>query len=321
LYEWFLKALNLPRRHPRQIEFARLNLTYTVMSKRKLLRLVKENYVNGWDDPRMPTICGLRRRGYTPESLRNFAERIGIARRENVIDVSLLEFCVREDLNKKVPRVLGVLKPLKVVLTNYPADLEDELEAIINPENPDQGSRKVPFSGELYIDQDDFMENPPKGYFRLSPGAEVRLRYGYFIRCTDVIKDSTGNISEIHCTYDPESRGGQSPDGRKVKGTIHWVSAKHAIKAEVKLYDRLFVSENPEDGSEGSDFISNLNPRSLETVEAFIEPWAAGLQAGQSCQFERLGYFCVDTESRNGKMIFNRTVTLKDTWTKISGKA
>ena len=313
LYEWFLEAIELPLPRPRQIEFARLNLSYTVMSKRKLLELVKGNFVNGWDDPRMPTICGLRRRGYTPESLRNFAERIGVAKRENIIDVSLLEFCIREDLNKKAIRILGVLNPVKVVITNYPEDQEDALEAINNPEDESAGKRIVPFSREIFIEREDFMENPPKGYFRLTPGVEVRLRYAYFIKCENVVKDANGEITEIHCTYDPASKGGNSPDGRKVKSTIHWVSVKHAKKCEVRLYDRLFKSENPEDGQ---DYKEDLNPNSLKTVTGFMEPYALTAKPMEHYQFERMGYFIVDKDSVEGKPIFNRTVTLKDTWSK-----
>ena len=313
LYEWFLEAIELPLPRPRQIEFARLNLSYTVMSKRKLLELVKQNYVNGWDDPRMPTICGLRRRGFTPESLRNFAERIGVAKRENIIDVSLLEFCVREDLNKKAVRILGVLNPVKVVITNYPENHEEELEAINNPEDESAGKRKMPFSREIYIEREDFMENPPKGYFRLTPGVEVRLRYAYFIKCENVVKDANGEITEIHCTYDPASKGGNSPDGRKVKSTIHWVSVKHAKPLEVRLYDRLFKSENPEDGQ---DYKEDLNPDSLKTITGFLEPYAINAKPMEHYQFERMGYFIVDKDSVPGNPVFNRTVTLKDTWSK-----
>ncbi len=313
LYEWFLEALELPFPRPRQIEFARLNLTYTVMSKRKLLELVKSNYVNGWDDPRMPTICGLRRRGYTPESLRNFAEKIGVAKRENIIDVSLLEFCIREDLNKKSNRILGVLNPVKVVITNYNDNEIEELEAINNPENIDAGTRKIPFSKELFIEREDFMENPPKDYFRLKPGGEVRLRYAYYIKCENVIKNNKGEIIEIQCTYDKESKGGKTLDGRKVKGTIHWVSAKKAIECEVRLYDRLFKSENPENGQ---DFKEDLNPDSLKIVKGFIEPFILSAKAGEKYQLERIGYFSVDKDSNSNNIILNRTVTLKDAWSK-----
>jgi len=314
LYEWFLEALELPLPRPQQIEFARLNMTYTVMSKRKLLELVKNNYVNNWDDPRMPTICGLRRRGYTPESIRNFADKIGVAKRENIIDVSLLEFCIREVLNKKANRILGVLNPLKVVITNYQENKTEDLEGINNPENQSAGVRKIPFSREIYIERDDFMENPPKDYFRLKPGGEVRLRYAYYIKCETVIKNPiTGEIQEIHCTYDENSKGGKTPDGRKVKGTIHWVSVKHSVKCEVRLYDRLFKSENPESEH---DFKLDLNPESLKIVEGYVEPEIKNAIIGQSLQLERMGYFCVDSDSSNQKIILNRTVTLKDTWSK-----
>ena len=301
---------------PQQIEFARLNIDYTVMSKRKLLELVKNNYVAGWDDPRMPTICGLRRRGYTPESIRNFADRVGIAKRDNVIELSLLEFCIREDLNRKAARVMSVLNPLKVVITNYPEDKVDMLDAINNPEDEAAGTRKVPFSREIYIERDDFMENPPKKYFRLAPGAEVRLRYAYLITCNEVIKDANGEITELRCTCDPDSRGGQAPDGRKVKGTIHWVSAPHALDAEVRLYDRLFSVENPDDVPDGTDYKSNLNPDSLKAVTAKVEPYLKNAQKGEQYQFERLGYFCVDPDTTADKLVFNRTVTLKDSWGK-----
>lgn len=314
LYEWFLEALELPLPRPRQIEFARLNLTYTVMSKRKLLELVKSNYVNGWDDPRMPTICGLRRRGYTPESIRNFAEKIGVAKRENIIDVSLLEFCIREDLNKKANRILGVINPVKVVITNYDDNTVEELDAINNPEDIDAGIRKMPFSKELLIEREDFMEEPPKDYFRLKPGGEVRLRYAYYIKCENVIKNSeTDEITEIHCTYDKESKGGKTADGRKVKGTIHWVSAKKAIKCEVRLYDRLFKSENPENGQ---DFKEDLNPDSLKIVTGYIEPYILNAKSGEKYQLERIGYFNVDKDSKSDNIVLNRTVTLKDTWSK-----
>lgn len=318
LYDWFIKELEIYA--PQQIEFARLNLTYTVMSKRKLLALVKEGIVRGWDDPRMPTICGLRRRGFTPESVRNFAERVGVARRDQVIDVSLLEFCVREDLNKKVMRVMGVINPLKVTITNYPKGQEEWTDAVNNPEDESMGTRKVPFSGELYIEKDDFMEIPPKKYFRLSPGTEVRLRYGYFIKCEEVVKDSEGNVIEVKCTYDPATKGGNAPDGRKVKGTIHWVSAKHAIKAEARLYDRLFVKEDPEDTGEECDFKVNLNPNSLTVQDCFIEPYLKDAKVQDKFQFERIGYFCVDADSKPNALVFNRTVTLKDSWSKIAGK-
>jgi glutaminyl-tRNA synthetase len=317
LYEWFVKSLEIYA--PQQIEFARLNITYTVMSKRKLLELVKNNYVSGWDDPRMPTICGLRRRGYTPESLRNFAEKVGVARRDNTIDVSLLEFCLREDLNKRAKRVMGVLNPVKLVIDNYPEGQVEYHEAINNPENPEDGTRLVPFSKELYIEQEDFMENPPKKFFRLSPGTEVRLRYAYFVRCESVEKDSNGNVTIIHCSYDPASRGGNSPDGRKVKSTIHWVSAQHAVETEVRMYDRLFMSESPEDVEEGRDYKENINPNSLNTITGYLEPIVKESKVGEIFQFERMGYFNIDRDSETaGKLVFNRTVTLKDTWAKIS---
>jgi glutaminyl-tRNA synthetase len=318
LYNWFLDQIAVDSYRPRQIEFSRLNLTYTVMSKRKLLRLVNDGLVNGWDDPRMPTICGLRRRGYTPESLRNFAEMIGVAKRDQLIDVSQLEYCLREDLNKKANRVMAVLNPLKVVITNFPEGHVEELEAVNNPEDPSAGSRKIYFTKELYIEREDFMEEPPKKFFRLAPGAEVRMRYGFFIRCTDVIKDDSGNILELHCTYDPATRGGNSPDGRKVKGTIHWASASHAIEAEVRLFDRLFLNENPDDVEEGESFIDNLNPQSLTVIsKAYVEPGLASTKPLDSFQFERLGYFCTDYDSKPGKLVFNRISTLKDSWAKI----
>ncbi len=318
LYDWFIRQLDIfPSR---QIEFARLNLTYTVMSKRKLLELVTGNYVNGWDDPRMPTISGLRRRGYTPEAIREFADRVGVAKRDNTIEIVLLEHCLREDLNKRAERRMAVLKPLKVVIVNWPEGEVDELDAINNPENPAAGTRKVPFSGELYIEQDDFMEDPPKKYYRLAPGAEVRLRYGYFIRCVDVIKDERGVITEVHCTYDPETRGGNSPDGRKVQGTIHWVSIKHAVKAEARLYEHLFIKENPDDIAEGEDWKDGMNPDSMKTLECFVEPSLANVESLQKFQFERLGYFSADLDSVSGKPVFNRTVTLKDSWSKMAAK-
>jgi len=314
LYDWFIRELEIHA--PQQIEFARLNIDYTVMSKRKLLELVKNNLVAGWDDPRMPTICGLRRRGYTPESIRNFAERVGIAKRDNVIELSLLEFCIREDLNKRAARVMGVLNPLKVVITNYPEGGVDMLEAVNNPEDETMGSRLVPFSREIYIERDDFMEDPPKKYFRLAPGAEVRLRYAYLITCNEVVKDAGGEVVELRCTCDPASRGGQSPDGRKVKGTIHWVSAQHAVPAEVRLYDRLFTVPNPDDVPEDVDYKDNLNPDSLKTVTAMVEPCLKDAKTEASYQFERLGYFCVDPDSTGDRLVFNRTVTLKDSWAK-----
>jgi len=319
LYDWYVKELGIYA--PRQIEFARLNLTYTVMSKRRLLQLVRDGHVHGWDDPRMPTISGLRRRGYTPEAIREFCRRIGVAKFDGVIEIGLLEHCLREDLNKRAPRVMGVLDPLKLVIDNYPEDEVDELDAINNPEDPAAGTRKVPFSRELYIERNDFLEDPPRKYHRLGPGREVRLRYGYYVTCTDFVKDpATGQVTEIHCTYDPATRGGDSPDGRKVKGTIHWVSARHALEAEVRLYDHLFTKEDPGDVEEGQDYTANLNPDSLKTVTALVEPSLAGAAPGARCQFERLGYFCVDPDSTAGKPVFNRTVTLRDTWAKIQKK-
>lgn len=321
LYDWFLDQIAEPGRvRPRQIEFARLNLSYTVMSKRKLLELVKTGVVRGWDDPRMPTICGLRRRGYTPESIRDFADRVGVAKRDNVIDVALLEHCIREDLNKKALRVMAVLNPVKLIIDNYPAGNEDLLEGINNPEDESAGTRQIPFSKELWIERDDFMENPPKKFFRLSPGTEVRLRYAYFVTCTHVVKDSQGEITEIHCSYDPASRGGNSPDGRKVKSTIHWVSAKHAVEAEVRLYDRLFKTESPDDVEEGQDYKENLNPDSLQIITGYCEPFVSKLKAGERVQFERIGYFCTDPDTAEGKPVFNRTVGLKDSWAKIAAQ-
>jgi glutaminyl-tRNA synthetase len=320
LYDWFLDELGVY--HPQQIEFARLNLTYTVMSKRKLLQLVEQGYVTGWDDPRMPTISGLRRRGYTPESIRNFCSRIGVAKTDSTIDIALLEHCIREDLNRCAPRIMGVLHPLRVVIDNYPEGQTEEVDAVNNPEDPDMGTRKVPFSRVLYIEHDDFRENPPKHFFRLAPGREVRLRYAYFITCVKVVQDKrTGEVVELHCTYDPETRGGSAPDGRKVKGTIHWVSAAHAIEAEVCLYDRLFTAENPGDVREGGDFERSLNPDSLETVTGYLEPGLAGAAPGSLYQFERLGYFCVDSrDSSPERLVFNRTATLRDSWAKIERK-
>jgi len=314
LYDWYLDQVVEADYRPRQIEFARLNINYTVMSKRKLLRLVKENHVKDWDDPRMPTICGLRRRGYTPESLKVFAEKIGIAKRENIIDISLLEFAVRDDLNKKAQRIMAVLDPIKVVITNYPENQTEFLDAVNNPEDESMGTRKVPFSKEILIEREDFMEEPSKKFFRLSPGTEVRLRYAYFIKCTDFVKNENGEITEIHCTYDPLSKGGNSPDGRKVKATLHWVSVKEAEKIEVRLYDRLFKTESPEDVEEGQDFIINLNPNSLDIKTAFIEPFAKNAKVLDKFQFERVGYFCVDKDSAENNMVFNRTVSLKDSF-------
>jgi len=322
LYDWVLDELNTAC-HPQQIEFARLNLSYTVMSKRKLLDLVEKGYVNGWDDPRMPTISGLRRRGYTPEAIRNFCERIGVAKRDSTIDLALLEHCLREDLNKRAPRVMSVLRPLKVVIENYPEGKVEELEAINNPEDPDMGTRKVPFSRVLYIEKEDFREEPPKKFFRLAPGREVRLRYAYFIKCVDVIKDKqTGEVIELHCTYDPETQGGWAPDGRKVKATLHWVSAPHSLDAEVRLYDHLFTKPNPADEKEGPDFKAHLNPGSLEILKSCrVEPGLSGALPGSRYQFERQGYFCMDpVDSSAGALVFNRTVSLRDSWANIAKK-
>ncbi len=320
LYDWFLDELGAY--HPQQIEFARLNLTYTMMSKRKLLRLVEQGHVSGWDDPRMPTVSGLRRRGYTPESIRSFCERIGVAKTDSTIDIALLEHCIREDLNKRAPRVMAVLRPLRVVIENYPEGQTEEVDAVNNPEDPDAGTRKVPFSRVLYIERDDFREDPPPKFFRLAPGREVRLRYAYLITCVGAVKDEhTGEVIELQCTYDPETRGGTTPDGRRVKGTIHWVSAAHALEAEVRLYDRLFTAEDPGDVGSGADFESALNPGSLETVTGYVEPGLAGAVPGSRYQFERLGYFCVDSkDSAPERMVFNRTVTLRDSWAKIEKK-
>jgi glutaminyl-tRNA synthetase len=316
LYDWFLDQL--PVHHPRQMEFARLNLTYTVMSKRKLLELVRQGHVSGWDDPRLPTLSGLRRRGYTPEAIRMFAERIGVAKRDSMVDAALLEFCIREDLNKKAPRFMAVLKPLKVIIDNYPEGRTEEIEAVNNPEDPSAGSRKTPFGREIFIERDDFMEEPPKKFFRLAPGREVRLRYAYFITCTGVVKNpATGEIIELHCTYDPATRGGNAPDGRSPKATIHWVSAERAFDAEARLYDRLFTKQNPDDAPEGN-FLLNLNPNSLTSIfPAKLEPALKSAPLGFRCQFERLGYFCADPDSTADRLIFNRTVTLRDEWTKI----
>lgn len=315
LYDWFLDQLGV--HHPQQIEFARLNLSHTVLSKRKLIQLVGESYVSGWDDPRMPTIAGFRRRGYTPGSIRNFCDRIGVAKRDSTVEMSLLEYCIREDLNKGAPRVMAVLRPLRVVIENYPEGQAEELEAVNNPEDPGMGSRKVPFSRVLYIEQDDFREDPPKQFFRLAPGREVRLRYAYFITCVGVVKDEhTGEVVELRCTYDPATRGGDAPDGRKVKATLHWVSADHALKAEVRLYDYLFAKATP--GEESGDFKTDINPNSLEILKnCFVEPGLAGAGTGSRYQFERLGYFCIDRDSSGSKLVFNRIVTLKDTWAKV----
>jgi glutaminyl-tRNA synthetase len=318
LYDWLVNNLPLPGK-PQQIEFARLNLTYTVMSKRKLLQLVNEKRVSGWDDPRMPTICGIRRRGFTPEAMRRFAEEIGVAKRENVVDVGLLEFFVRDDLNKRAPRAMAVLRPLKIVLENYPADQAEHMDVVNNPEDEAAGTRKVPFSKVLYIEQDDFKEDPPKKFFRLAPGREVRLRNAYLITCQSVVKNDAGEVTELRCTYDPATRGGDAPDGRKVKATLHWVSAAHAVDAEVRLYDRLFTVENP--GAGETDFLTQLNPASLEVLYgAKLEPSLAAAASGVRYQFERLGYFCVDPDTKPGAPVFNRTVTLKDSWAKVEGK-
>jgi glutaminyl-tRNA synthetase len=317
LYDWFLDELEIY--HPRQIEFARLNISYTVLSKRFLKRLVDSGKVRGWNDPRMPTLSGMRRRGYTPEAINDFIDRVGVAKNEALVDVSLLEYCVRQDLNRHSPRVMGVLNPLKVVIDNYPEGLVEDMEAINNPEDPAMGSRNVPFSRILYIEQDDFREDPPPKYHRLAPGREVRLRYAYFIRCTNVVKDEkTGEVIEIHCSYDPATRGGDAPDGRKAKATIHWVSAQHALPVEIRLYDRLFSKEDPNDFPEGSDITANLNPDSLEVISgAVVEPSLANARPGDRFQFERLGYFCADPDSTSEKLVFNRTITLRDTWAKI----
>jgi glutaminyl-tRNA synthetase len=317
LYDWCIEQLGVY--HPQQIEFARLNLTYTVMSKRRLLELVEQGHVSGWDDPRMPTISGMRRRGYTPESVRNFCDRIGVAKFNSVVDIALLEHCVREDLNKRAPRVMGVLRPLKVIIDNYPEDQVEELDAVNNPEDATMGTRKVPFSRVLYIERDDFREDPPGKFFRLSVGREVRLRYAYYITCVGVVKDeSTGEVVELHCTYDPATRGGDSPDGRKVKATLHWVSAAHALPAELRLYDHLFTKADPDDVKEGLDYKSNLNPDSLQVLTSCrVEPSLAGAKPGSRYQFERQGYFCVDPDSSDDALVFNRTASLRDTWAKI----
>ena len=318
LYDWFLEQLNI--HHPQQIEFARLNLTYTALSKRKLLQLVQQGHVSGWDDPRMPTLAGFRRRGYTPEAIRIFCERIGVAKRNSTVDIAMLEHCLREDLNKRAPRVMAVLRPVKVVIDNYPEGQVEELDAVNNPEDSSMGTRKVSFSRELYIEHDDFREEPPKGFFRLSPGHEVRLRYAYIVKCTGIIKDAhTGEIKEIHCTYDPETKSGLSQSGRKVKATIHWLSAAHAVSAEVRLYDQLFTKEDPDDLPEGHNWTVNLNPLSLERLTGCqVEPSLINATMGERYQFERLGYFCVDNvDSSPGQLVFNRAVTLRDTWAKI----
>ncbi|MBL7112778.1 MAG: glutamine--tRNA ligase/YqeY domain fusion protein [Bacteroidales bacterium] len=320
LYDWLVDELKTGDYRPYQYEFARLNLNYTVMSKRKLLELVQEKLVKGWDDPRMPTISGLRRRGYTPESIRNFAETVGVTKVDGIIDMGLLEHSIREDLNKKAPRVMVVLDPLKVVITNYPDEKTEWMETINNPEDESMGSRKIPFCKEIYIEQDDFMEDPPGKFFRLAPGREVRLKSAYIIKCEEVIKDASGKINEVRGTYDPETRSGGSESNRKVKGTLHWVSAQHAVQADVRLYDRLFITENPDEAEEGKDFRSNLNPESLKTVTAYCEPGLKDSEPGTKFQFQRLGYFCVDPDSEVGKLVFNRTVTLRDSWAKIQMK-
>lgn len=318
LYDWFLDQLGIY--HPRQIEFSRLNLTYTVMSKRRFIDLVSGGYVNGYDDPRLPTLAGLRRLGYTPEAIREFCRRIGVAKTDSTVDVAVLEDCVRDDLNKRAQRVMAVMDPLKVILINYPESQAEELNVVNNPEDPDAGTRKVPFARELYIERDDFREEPPPKYFRLVPGREVRLRNAYFIKCVDVVKDASGEIAELHCTYDPETRGGDAPDDRKVKATLHWVSASHAIPAQARLYDRLFLKPNPDDVEEGQDFLSNLNPHSLDVTTCYVEPSVIGTQPGTRYQFERQGYFCVDPDSTEEKLVFNRTVTLRNSWAKIEKK-
>ena len=321
LYEWYLRELGIYA--PRQIEFARLNLSYTVLSKRLLRKLVDEGHVSGWDDPRMPTLSGLRRRGYTPESIRAFCDRIGVSKTDSTVDVALLEHCLREDLNKRAPRVMGVLRPLRMVIENYPEGKVEEVEAVNNPEDPGAGTRRVPFSRVLYVERDDFREVPPPKFYRLAPGREVRLRYAYLVRCVDVVKDqATGEVVELRCTYDPATLGGGAPDGRKVKSTIHWVSAAHAVPAEVRLYDRLFTKEDPTDVPEGQDFTANLNPDSLEVVGgAYVEPALRGAVPGYICQLERQGYFVVDPDSAAGKLVFNRAIQLRDEWAKIAARA
>jgi glutaminyl-tRNA synthetase len=320
LYDWMLDTLKTPC-HPRQIEFARLNINFTVMSKRKLLQLVNEQYVSGWDDPRMMTISGLRRRGFTPASIRNFCAEIGVGKRDSWIDMGVLENAIRNDLNSSSPRVLGVLKPLKVVITNYPEEQEEELEAQNHPQNPEMGTRKIPFCREIYVEQTDFMEDAPRKFFRLSVGREVRLRYAYLVTCQEVIKDDAGNVIELHCTYDPETRGGSAPDGRKVKGTIHWVSARHALKTEVRLYDRLFTAEHP-DKDKDKDFKEFVNPDSLQVLkDCMLEPSLEKAEITDRFQFERLGYFCLDSsELAQGNSVFNRIVTLRDSWAKLKKK-
>ena len=320
LYDWFCENLGI--HHPQQIEFARLNLNYTVMSKRKMLRLVQEGHVHGWDDPRMPTLSGMRRRGFTAQAIKNFCERVGLAKRENVIEIELLEYCLRDDLNKKAVRRLGVLNPLKITIENYPSGQTEEVDAINNPEDEDAGTRKIPFSREIFIDRNDFMEDPPKKYFRLAPGKEVRLKYAFYITCKEVVKDENSEVSELICTYDPESRGGDSPDGRKVKGTIQWVDARSAVACKVNLYDRLFSNPNPEDGEEGKDFVDCLNPDSLEIVEsALVEPSVQDFEVGEPMQLERVGYFCIDSDQpEDGSIVLNRSVAMRDSWAKKAKK-
>jgi len=316
LYDWYIDQLGI--HHPTQIEFARLNLTYTVLSKRRLLQLVTGGTVRGWDDPRMPTLSGIRRRGYTPEAIRIFCDRIGVTKSDSIVEIEMLDHFLREDLNKRAPRVMGVLRPLKVIIENYPEGQTEYLDAVNNPEDSSMGTRKVPFSREIYIEQEDFREDPPKQFFRLAPGREVRLRYAYFITCKEVIKDSSGNVVELRCAYDPATRGGDSPDGRKVKSTLHWVSAAHAIDAEIRLYDHLFTKADPDDVEPGQDYLGNLNPHSLEVLRnAKLEPGLKSATAGDSFQFERMGYFCVDPDTTSETIVFNRTITLRDTWAKI----
>ncbi len=318
LYDWFLVELGIYR--PRQIEFARLNMTYTVMSKRRFIELVNGGHVSGYDDPRLPTLAGLRRRGVTPEAIRDFCRKVGVAKRDSVVDVAIFEDCIREDLNRRAPRAMAVLNPIKVVLTNYPEGQIEEMELINNPEDPSAGTRRVPFGRELLIERDDFRENPPPKFFRLAPGREVRLRSAYFIRCDEAVKDADGSVVELRCTYDPATRGGSAPDGRKVKATIHWLAASSAVPAEIRLYDHLFLKPDPDDVEPGQDFTSNLNPESLRVVHGFVEPGLADCPAGTRYQFERLGYFCADPDTASGKPVFNRTVTLRDTWAKIEKK-
>ena len=319
LYDWYCENLGIY--HPRQIEFARLNITYTILSKRRLIELVRENHVSGWNDPRMPTISGLRRRGFTPEAIREFCARIGVGKDESTIEYEFLEYCLRQDLNKRAQRVMGVLDPIKIIIENYPDDAVEDLDAVNNPEDAAAGTRKVPFCREIFIEREDFMEDPPKKFFRLAPGREVRLRYAYFVTCTGVVKDAGGEILELHCTYDPATRGGDAPDGRKVKGTLHWVSARHAMDAEARLYEYLFTRKNPADAPEGRDWRDNLNPNSLTVIKGCkVEPFLNDARPGAHFQFERKGYFCVDPDSTPGALVFNRTCTLKDTWAKIQAQ-